>query len=115
MILYLAAIYTSNVSLTSNMFRRFDEIEKLARTGVKHFLESYHYVHKQQYVDNMRRDGVKVFLDSGAFSAFTQGVDIDLNNYCDYIHRNKDIILVASVLDGIGDPLKTWQNQQAME
>jgi hypothetical protein len=69
----------------------------------------------------MRKDGVKVFLDSGAFSAFTKGVKVDIVAYCDYIKRNLDIIdvvdgaLCASVLDGIGDPLLTWQNQWHME
>jgi len=29
--------------------------------------------------------------------------------------RQVDGVLVASVLDGIGDPLKTWQNQMTME
>lgn len=115
MILYLAALYTSGVSLHGTIFRRFTDVEKEARSEVKHLLESYHYVHKQSVVDMMRRDGVKVFLDSGAFSAFTQGVEIDLDAYCEYIKRNQDIILVASVLDGIGDPLKTWQNQQRMQ
>lgn len=115
MILYLAAIYTSGVTLHGNLFRRFTPVEQKARSDVKHYLESYHYVHKQPMVDGMRRDGVKVFLDSGAFSAFTQGVEIDLEAYCAYIHRNRDIVTVASVLDGIGDPLKTWKNQRRME
>jgi len=114
-ILYLAAIYTSGVSLHGQLFRRFSPIEQAARRGVQYYLESYHYVHKQQAVDMMRRDGVKVFLDSGAFSAFTQGVEIDLEAYCDYIKRNSDLVMVASVLDGIGDPLKTYQNQQRIE
>jgi hypothetical protein len=115
MILYLAALYTSGVTLHGQLFRRFTEPEQRARLGVKHLLESYHYVHKQSAVDAMRRDGVRVFLDSGAFSAFTQNVTIDIEGYCDYIKKNGDIILVASVLDGIGDPLKTYQNQRIME
>ncbi|MCL5459902.1 hypothetical protein M3M33_14795, partial [Loigolactobacillus coryniformis] len=69
----------------------------------------------------MRRDGAKVFLDSGAFSAYTLGVTLSIDEYCDYIKRNLDIIRVedgvvmASVLDGIGDALLTYQNQLAME
>jgi hypothetical protein len=114
-ILYLAALYTSGVTLHGNLFRRFSPVEQAARVSVKHYLESYHYVHKQTMVDTMRRDGVKVFLDSGAFSAFTQGIEIDLQAYCEYIHHNRDLILVASVLDGIGDPLKTYRNQYLME
>ena len=119
--LYLAGLYTSNFHKESQLYARLTEREKAARDGVRYYLESYHYIHKQAYVDKIRADGVKVFLDSGAFSAFTKGVDVDIRGYCDYIKRNLDIIenvdgaLCASVLDGIGDPLKTWQNQMAME
>ena len=83
--------------------------------GYPYFLESYHYINKQRLVDAIRRDGRQVFLDSGAFSAFTQGIDIDIPKYVDYIKRNEDIIEVASVLDGIGDPVKTLENQKKME
>ena len=113
--LYLAAIYTNSVSLTGNVFRRFTPVEQAARLGVKHILDSYHYIGKPTAVEAIRRDKTKVFLDSGAFSAFTAGVTIDLDEYCAYIKRNADIIEVASVLDAIGDPYATWQNQVAME
>jgi hypothetical protein len=113
--LYLAAVYTNGISLHGNVFRRMDDAEKAARLRVQCILDSYHYIHKQRDVDAIRRDGAKVFLDSGAFSAFTQGVEIDLEGYCDYCRRNADIIEFPSVLDGIGDPLKTWQNQTRME
>jgi hypothetical protein len=113
--LYLAGLYSANISLESNFYRRSTEVEKAARRNVKHLLESYHYINRQGSVDKIRRDKTKVFLDSGAFSAFSLGVEIDLAAYCDYCLRNQDIIEVVSVLDGIGDPLKTWQNQQAME
>jgi hypothetical protein len=41
--------------------------------------------------------------------------EISLNDYCEYIKRNSDFIEVFSVLDGIGDPAKTWANQKEME
>jgi hypothetical protein len=69
----------------------------------------------------MRADNASIFLDSGAFSAFTLGVDLKVSDYCEYIQRNSDIIrkedgiAMASVLDGIGDPLQTWRNQYEME
>jgi hypothetical protein len=72
-------------------------------------------VKKQERVDKLRNDRQRVFMDSGAFSAFTLGEVIDLGAYCDYLDLNKDIIEVASVLDGIGDPFKTYQNQVIME
>jgi hypothetical protein len=119
--LYLAGIYTSNFNKESQLYARLTDREKEARDGVKYYLESHHYIHKQAFVDKIRKDKVKVFLDSGAFSAFTKGVEVDLVKYCEYIKKNEDIIehvgdiICASVLDGIGDPLKTWQNQLAME
>lgn len=119
--LYLAGIYTANFKIGGSLYNRLTENEKRQRESATNLLESYHYIHRQTFVDSIRADGRKVFLDSGAFSSFTKGVEVDLPKYCDYIKRNKDIIehvdgtLLASVLDGIGDPLKTWQNQLAME
>lgn len=119
--LYLAGIYTSNFDLHGRVYSRLDDAEKKMRGDIDWFLESYHYVHKPKAVERMRREGVKVFLDSGAFSAFSMGVKVDLPKYCDYIHRNLDIIEhvdgqpLASVLDAIGDADGTWHNQRAME
>lgn len=119
--LYLAAIYSNSFDKSRSFYAQLTEREKKARDGVEHCLESYHYVGRQSFVDKIRGDKARVFLDSGAFSAFTKGVDVDIRGYCDYIQRNKDIIenvddiLCASVLDGIGDPLKTYENQQTME
>lgn len=119
--LFLAAVYTNGYMKDQNRFAKLTENEQKIVTGIPHILESYHYVHGQKYVDTMRQQGAKVFLDSGAFSAFHLGVNIDINEYCDYIKRNRDILriedgaVMASVLDGIGDPLKTYQNQIYME
>lgn len=118
---YMAAVYSNNYKPGQNRYVKLNDRERKAVEELPHILESYHYVGKQQYVDAMRNDHAKIFVDSGAFSAYTLGVDIDLPTYCDYIKRNLDIIRVedgsvmASVLDGIGDPLKTYQNQLAME
>ncbi len=119
--LYLAAVYTNGYMPTQNRFPKMTETEQSITTRIPHILESYHYVKGQRFVDTMREQGAKVFLDSGAFSAHSLGVSIDINAYCDYIKRNLDILRVeddavmASVLDGIGDPLKTWQHQLHME
>jgi hypothetical protein len=100
---------------------RLDEVERASMERVAYRLESYHYICSGNLVHSIRRGGCPVFLDSGAFSAFTSGVEIDLAQYCAYIQENDDTIrkedgvVLASVLDAIGDPLKTWQNQKAME
>lgn len=119
--IFMAAVYSNSYMPGMNRYVKLNDRERYAVERIPHILESYHYVGKQSFVDAMRNNNAQIFLDSGAFSAFTLGVDIDLPTYCEYIKRNKDIIRVedgvvmASVLDGIGDPLKTYQNQLAME
>lgn len=119
--LYTAAVFTNSYKRGMARYEKLTDYEKTIADTCPFCLESYHYVGAQKFVDAMRSEGSKVFLDSGAFSAKSLGVDIDIDAYCDYIIRNRDILRVedgeymASVLDGIGDPLKTWQNQIYME
>lgn len=119
--IFMAAVYTNSYMKGQNRYLKLTDHEKSITDALPHILESYHYIGSQRVVDQMREDGAKVFLDSGAFSAFTLGVDIDLPTYCNYINRNRDLwrvedgAMMCSVLDGIGDPLKTYQNQLAME
>lgn len=113
--LYLAGLYTSNFDIGGRLFEKLTDAEKQYRVDVEWYLESHHYIHKQSFVDKIRANGKKVFLDSGAFSAFTQGIEVNMEGYCEYIHRNADIIDFASVLDGIGDPLQTYRNQLRMQ
>jgi hypothetical protein len=119
--LFLASVYVNNYMPNQNRHIKLTDIEKNIFVGIPNILESYHYCSKQVYVDIMRDQGAKVFLDSGAFSAHSLGVKIDINAYCDYIKKNSDIlriedgIIMASVLDGIGNAQQTYENQLFME
>lgn len=119
--IYCAAVFSNSYCRGQNRYVKLTPHEQQLVDNLPHILESYHYVGKQIFVDNMRENNAQIFVDSGAFSAFTLGATIDLRSYCDYIKRNRDIIRVedgvvmASVLDGIGDPLQTWRNQLNME
>ena len=55
------------------------------------------------------------FLDSGAFSAYTKGVEIDIKEYCNFIKEHQDIIMHYAVLDVIGSAEETLKNQKIME
>lgn len=118
---FMAAVFSNSYMPGQNRYVKLTEHEQNLVRGIPHILESYHYVGKQKFVDEMRVNNAQIFLDSGAFSAFTLGVSISVEEYCEYIKRNMDIIRVednvvmASVLDGIGDPLQTWRNQLEME
>lgn len=120
--IYMAAVFTNDFMPGQYNYReKMDDFERGIVCQVPHLLESYHYVKSKRWTEDLRRCGAKVFLDSGAYSAFTLGATLDLNDYVEYIKKNKDIILVedgvlmASVLDGIGDPLQTYRNQLQME
>lgn len=55
------------------------------------------------------------FLDSGAFSAMTKKVTIDLDEYCDFIKKTEKCWKVYAALDVIGDPIATRKNVEYME
>ena len=113
--LYMAGLYTSHFNVSGNAFRRLTPNQRLLREQVDLKLESYHYLKKGRFVDNLRRDGERIFLDSGAYSALTQGVEIDLEEYAAFINEHQDIIEISSVLDAIGDADATWANQRRLE
>lgn len=119
--IFLAAVHTNQYRAGQKQYTFFNEREAQIVDDIPNLLESYHYVGKQRFVNEMRAAGSKVFVDSGAFSAKSLGIDINIDDYCDYIIRNRDIIRVedgvymASVLDGIGNDLLTYQNQKYME
>ena len=68
---------------------------------------------------------IDVFLDSGAFSAWTKGVEIDIQKYIEFIKQNQDVITVYANLDVISKDRfsmgtkesaeKTLRNQKIME
>jgi|TARA_R110000824_G_scaffold260399_1_gene449071 hypothetical protein len=60
-------------------------------------------------------DGSSVFLDSGAFSALTQNITIDLDTYIKCIHTYKKHLDVYASLDVIGDAKASQANTDYME
>lgn len=113
--LYTAGLISANVTKGGRMYATLTPREKQMRDENDLMLESYHYVKKQAMADKVRADGTRIFLDSGAFSAFTLGEVIDIGEYCAYIERNADFIKMASVLDAIGDHKGTYKNQMEMQ
>jgi hypothetical protein len=82
-------------------------------------LYSYYYLNSDngKKVDSFMdmNEGMKIFLDSGGFSAFTRGVRINIDEYIDFIKKYRDKLEVYAVLDAIGDAKETMKNQEYME
>ena len=79
-----------------------------------YFLESYYYWN-QNHVKKLLPISKGLFLDSGAYSAWSKGVGIDIDKYMRFIDANKDIITYYATLDSIGDPVQTLKNTEIME
>ena len=76
----------------------------IGKAKPQHVLESYYYLKRPKKIATIRERGTKIFLDSGAFTMFTKGVKIDLEQYAQFIIRHQDIIEVVANLDAIGMP-----------
>lgn len=57
----------------------------------------------------------EVFADSGAFSAMTQGVNINIHEYAAWVKRWQHRLSVYANLDVIKNADATWRNQQILE
>jgi hypothetical protein len=65
--------------------------------------------------DMNKENKVDLFLDSGAFSAWSQKKEINIQEYIQFIKENIDVINIYANLDVIGSAEKTWENQKIME
>ena len=80
-------------------------------------LESYHYVGNGRQDDAIRYCQHKIFMDSGAFSMFTQGIEVNLDQYAQFIDSRADYIEIASNVDaiGAGHEQESYDNQKYLE
>lgn len=62
-----------------------------------------------------KKKKVELFLDSGAFSAESQGSEIDIYEYIKFIQKHEHLIDIYAGLDVIGDSQASMENQQIME
>ena len=113
--LHLAAVLTTGWWRHQGLIQRVPEVARRHRLEVPWLLESYHYINTDKMATRLRDSGEKVFLDSGAYSAWTKGVTIDLPTFCNFSLKHEDLFTVVSVLDVIGSAEGTWHNQQQME
>ena len=78
-------------------------------------LINYFYVKDKKDILTFKKDNniKELFLDSGAFTACTKDVKIDIKEYCNFVKKiDCDFY---SVLDVIGNDKLTFENQKKME
>jgi len=75
----------------------------------------YHLIIQKGKMPEIKNRKVELFLDSGAYSAWSQKREIDIYEYINFIKEHEDVITVYANLDVIGSAEKTWENQMIME
>ena len=78
----------------------------------------FSYFYKEIYNSErkiMKNKQIELFIDSGAFSAWTQKVEIDIKEYIAFIKKYSKDISVYANLDVIGSAEETFKNQKIME
>ena len=79
------------------------------------YLETYLIFKNKNMAEEYARSKKKRFLDSGAFTAFTLWKKINIQEYIEFIKKNKQFFELYANLDVIGDYKATEKNQKIME
>lgn len=82
--LYFACISSTEYGATKFLYNQYDDRSKIQNM--------YEYLNDSAH---------KVFLDSGAYPAFTRGVKLDIDDYINYINKISNIVSVVASLDVI--------------
>src|SRR5687767_10693084 len=87
------------------------DLMAVLKTRHPNILFSYHYFKKKiEWLKEMRAEfALNFFIDSGAFSAHTQSVKIEIGAYISFLHDFKPQLYAG--LDDLRSPQKTWDNQ----
>lgn len=87
--------------------------ELLREAGAKNFLVSY-FNYRNKGIERLTGNEL-VFLDSGAFTAWSKGTYIDIDKYAEYLKEHGDKFELYANLDVIGDSAGTHENQEYLE
>jgi hypothetical protein len=92
------------------------ELRTIKECRPQHLLLSYFYFKNTDLEEYVRRIGYKpkILFDSGAYSAYTSGTEINLDKYIAYLKRNEKWIDRFICLDKLGDDQKSYDTYMAM-
>jgi hypothetical protein len=92
---------------------RSSELELLKEEGATHLLISFADRPLEKILDRSLEMGFEIMIDSGAYSAFSVGQRIDIDEYVELLKRYPQCIYIN--LDVCSDPDETQRNQGYLE
>lgn len=107
MIFYYSGSYQQPLKIKYNIPQLFSQYNE--RGHIKKIVE-----YKKEHPEYT----AKIMVDSGSYTAYTKGVVIDIDDYCDFINEIGDYIEVFVAVDEVPNPAamdytmaeKTWNN-----
>lgn len=89
----------------------------LWENGARNILISYADYRKSfaKFSEHLSNYQFNILLDSGAYSAFTRGIKLDVREYADFLLEFGDWFEHCFNLDVIGDYEASWENQRYLE
>lgn len=107
MIYYFSGAYRQDLKIKYNIPQLFSQY--LERNHIRKIIE-----YKKEHPEYT----APIFVDSGAYTAYTKGVKIDIDDYCNFINEVGDYIEVFAEVDEVPDPAnmdfsmaeKSWNN-----
>lgn len=89
----------------------------LWENGARNILISYADYRKSfaKFSEHLSNYQFNILLDSGAYSAFTRGIKLDVREYADFLLEFGDWFEYYFNLDVIGDYEASWENQRYLE
>lgn len=91
-------------------------VEELKKVKAHNILTSYFYLRKKEPTFLINKESYwNIFLDCGAFSAWTQGVPIDVHEYGKFLQKYGHLVNVYPNLDVKGNITQTQENQKILE
>lgn len=59
------------------------------------------YVNDKKHLSNRQAKSLKTFVDSGAYSAHTKGIELDVDTYISYLNENDEFVSICAQVDKI--------------
>jgi hypothetical protein len=94
---------------------KLPELQLIKAEGGTHILKSFIEKDFAQVVDEALRIGLKVMIDSGAYTAYTQGIEIAIDDYVAVLREYGDYAETYVNLDVCDNPERTKENQLYLE
>lgn len=91
--------------------RAVRDMEVAAANGAKYVMMNFWQIRdRKSWKTHLQRLGLKMILDSGAFTAWNKGIQVDIEEFATFVKNHSDVIHSFFSLDVVGDAAASARN-----